>query len=72
MVTVTEIVAAHRSGTVTPAQTIQRCYELIRALADPGLFISLRDENAAVAEAEALSVEKPDTPLYGVPVAVKD
>jgi allophanate hydrolase len=72
MVTVTEIVAAHRSGAVTPAQTIQRCYERIRALADPGLFISLRDEKAAAEEAEALSVERPDMPLCGVPVAVKD
>jgi allophanate hydrolase len=72
MVTVNEIVAAHRSGAVTPAQTIRRCYERIRALVDPGLFISLRDENAAVAEAEALSIERPDAPLCGVPVAVKD
>ena len=62
MATVTEIVAAHRSGAVTPAQTIQRCYERIRALADPGLFISLRDEKAAVDEAEALSVDRSDTP----------
>jgi allophanate hydrolase len=72
MVTVTEIVAAHRGGAVTPAQTIRRCYERIRALDDPGLFISLRDENAAVAEAEALSIEKSDAPFCGVPVAVKD
>ena len=72
MATVTEIVAAHRSGAVTPAQTIQRCYERIRALADPGLFISLRDEKAAVDEAEALSVDRSDTPLCGVPVVVKD
>jgi allophanate hydrolase len=72
MVTVTEIVAAHRSGAVMPAQTIRRCYERIRALADPGLFISLRDENAAVAEAEALLIERLDAPLCGVPVAVKD
>jgi allophanate hydrolase len=72
MVTVAEIVAAHRSGAVTPAQTIRCCYERIRELADPGLFISLRDENAAVAEAEALSVERFGGPLCGVPVAVKD
>ena len=72
MVTIAEIVAAHRNGATTPAQTIQRCYERIRALADPGLFISLRDEGSAVAEAEALSVEKLGAPLCGVPVAVKD
>jgi allophanate hydrolase len=72
VVTVTEIVAVHRSGAITPAQTIRRCYDRIRALADPGLFISLRDEKAAVDEAEALSAERSDTPLFGVPVAVKD
>jgi len=72
MVTVTEIVAAHRSGAVTPAQTIRRCFERIRALADPGIFIGLRDEKAVLAEAEALSIERSDGPLCGVPVAVKD
>jgi allophanate hydrolase len=72
MVTVAEIVAAHRSGAVTPAQSIRRCYERIRALADPGIFISLRDEDAAVAEAGALSVDRSGAPLFGVPVAVKD
>jgi hypothetical protein len=72
MVTVTEIVAAHRSGAVTPAQTIRRCFERIRALADPGIFIGLRDEKAVLAEAEALSIERSDGPLCGVPAAVKD
>jgi allophanate hydrolase len=72
MVTVAEIIAAHRNGAVTPPQTIQCCYERIRALADPGLFISLRDEGSAIAEAEALSGEKLGQPLCGVPVAVKD
>jgi allophanate hydrolase len=72
MVTVAEIIGSHRSGAVTPAQTIQRCYERIRALADPGLFISLRDEEAVVAEAEASSAENLGAPLCGVPVAVKD
>ena len=72
MITVTEIVAAHRSGAVTPAQSIRRCYERIRAIADPGIFISLRDEEAAVAEAEALSKDASNAPLFGVPVAVKD
>jgi allophanate hydrolase len=72
MITVTEIVAAHRSGAVTPARSIQRCYERIRALVDPGIFISLRDEETAVAEAEALPLDCSGAPLFGVPVAVKD
>lgn len=71
--TVAEIVAAHRAGTVSPAQTIARSFARIRDHNDPAIFISLRNEAEAVAEAEALS--KKDAlllPLYGVPVAVKD
>lgn len=70
--TVAKIVAAHRSGKTAPADTIWRCYERIRAIADPGIFIALRDEAAASAEAEALSTDKTNGPLFGVPVAVKD
>jgi allophanate hydrolase len=68
--TVADILAAHRSGASTPEQTLRRCYERIRAQNDPGIFITLRDEEDAVAEARALG--NPDLPLYGVPVAVKD
>lgn len=70
--TISEIVAAHRAGTTTPAQTIARCYQRIRAYADPALFITLRDEADAIAEAVALAARDPSLPLYGVPVAVKD
>jgi len=69
---VAELVAAHRGGTITPALTIKRAYERIRALADPGIFITLRAESDAVAEAELLSAERARGPLFGVPVAVKD
>ena len=70
--TIAEIVAAHRAGTATPAQTIARCYQRIRAHADPAMFITLRDEADAIAEAVALAAKDPSLPLYGVPVAVKD
>lgn len=70
--TISEIVAAHRAGTTTPAQTIARSYQRIRAYADPALFITLRDEADAIAEAVALAARDPSLPLYGVPVAVKD
>src|SRR6185369_3027094 len=63
--TIAAIVAAHRAGTMTPAETIARTYQRIRDHNDPAVFISLRDEKDAIAEAESL-------PLYGVPVAVKD
>jgi len=68
--TVADILAAHRSAASTPEATLRRCYERIRAHGDPGIFITLRDEADAVAEARSLS--NPDLPLFGVPVAVKD
>jgi allophanate hydrolase len=71
--TVAEIVASHRDGRMSPAETVARCYQRIREHADPAIFISLRDEAEALAEARALSGKDAATlPLYGVPVAVKD
>ena len=71
--TVAAIVAAHRAGSLTPAQTVARAYQRIRDHNDPAIFISLRDEKSAITEAEALGAKDPaQLPLYGVPVAVKD
>jgi allophanate hydrolase len=71
--TVAAIVAAHRAGSLTPAQTVARSYQRIREHNDPAIFISLRDEKDALAEAEALASKDADAlPLLGVPVAVKD
>jgi len=71
--TVAAIVAAHRAGAMTPAQTVARSFQRIRDHNDPAIFISLRDETQALAEAEALSAKDPALlPLYGIPVAVKD
>jgi allophanate hydrolase len=67
------MVAAHRAGQQTPAQTVARSYQRIRDYDDPAVFISLRDEADAIAEAERLDPKDAATlPLYGVPVAVKD
>jgi allophanate hydrolase len=71
--TVAEIVAAHRAGKASPAQTVARSFARIRDHNDPAIFISLRDEKQAVAEASALAENDPSAlPLYGIPVAVKD
>jgi allophanate hydrolase len=71
--TIDAIVAAHRAGTASPAQTIARSFARIRDHNDPAIFISLRDEQQALAEAEALGARAAaQLPLYGVPVAVKD
>jgi allophanate hydrolase len=70
-ITLTQILDAHRSG-AAPADTIARTYERIRAYHDPALFITLRDEQDAIAEAATLGERARDLPLYGVPVVVKD
>ncbi len=71
--TVAAIIAAHRAGQLSPAQTVTRSFQRIRDHNDPAIFISLRNEAEAVAEAEALSAkDAAQLPLYGIPVAVKD
>jgi allophanate hydrolase len=71
--TVSAIVAAHRAGSQSPAQTIARTFKRICAHNDPAIFISLREEKDALAEAEALAArEARELSLFGVPVAVKD
>ncbi len=71
--TVAAIVAAHRARTSSPAETVARSFARIRSYNDPAVFISLRDEKDAIAEAESLATKDANTlPLFGVPVAVKD
>ena len=71
--TVAEIVEAHRSGATSPEATVARTYARIRAHNDPAVFISLRAEAEALAEAKALAAAGArDRPLFGVPLAVKD
>lgn len=71
--TVLSIVAAHRAGAATPVETVARSFARIRARDDAAIFITLRDEADALAEARKLEESgQTDLPLYGVPVAVKD
>jgi len=71
--TAAAIVEAHRSGASSPEATVARTYARIRAHGDPAIFITLRDEADALAEATALAANgDTDLPLYGVPFAVKD
>ena len=71
--TIAELLQAHRNSTATPADTVARSYARIRAHNDPAIFISLRDEADAVAEASALQAKgSQGRPLYGIPVAIKD
>jgi allophanate hydrolase len=72
ILTVPEIVAAHHSGKLAVKDTISRCYQRIRRHSDPGIFITLRDEADAIAEAETLAGGRMRGALAGVPIAVKD
>jgi allophanate hydrolase len=71
--TLSAILHAHRTGSRQPDETVAQCLARIREHNDPAIFISLRDEAAAVAEAtELMKSGRRDRPLYGVPVAIKD
>jgi allophanate hydrolase len=71
--TIASIVAAHRAGMATPEQTVARCYARICAHGDGAVFITMRAEAEALAEARALAATGgAGRPLYGIPVAVKD
>lgn len=63
--------AAWRS--MSPAEAVRTAYAAMRAHDDPALFISIRPEADALAEAEALmTAGSADKPLWGLPFVVKD
>jgi allophanate hydrolase len=71
--TIASIVEAHGQGKMRPEETVARSFARIRAHGDPAIFISLRDEADALAEARALAKrDAASLPLLGVPVAIKD
>jgi allophanate hydrolase len=71
--TIAEILAAYRSGALTPTDIVARSYARLRERRDPAIFISLRKEEDVLDEAETLMKGGNNAlPLYGIPVAVKD
>lgn len=62
---------AYASG-VRPVAVIDEIFKRLDAVADPGIFIHLCDQADLRAEADALGDYDPDTPLWGIPFAVKD
>lgn len=61
------------AGGLAPAAMIAEAHRRLAAAQDPAIFISLRPEAEAAAEAEALPPFDPDRfPLWGLPFAVKD
>jgi len=64
--------SAYRAGT-DPAAVVEEAYRRIAALGDPGIFLSLRNKDAALADANALAdVPMETAPLWGLPFAIKD
>ena len=58
---------------LSPTAAVRRTYEALAAYADPALFISIKPEAEALAEAAALETAGPaGKPLYGKLFAVKD
>ncbi|MEP9347841.1 allophanate hydrolase [Xanthobacter sp. KR7-225] len=73
MHTLSDLLAAHRSGARSLAQTVAEVYRRIAARDDPAIFITLRPQAEVQAEAAALEARGAgDLPLYGIPIAVKD
>jgi allophanate hydrolase len=61
------------SSDLSPSANLRRAYRALADYADPALFISLKPEAAALAEAAALEAAGPaGKPLYGLVFAVKD
>lgn len=59
--------------TMSPTAAVRRAYAQLAAYDDPALFISIKPEAAALAEAAALEAAGPaGKPLYGKVFAVKD
>ncbi|MEM7403696.1 MAG: allophanate hydrolase [Pseudomonadota bacterium] len=69
--TVDSLRAEYAAG-ADPREVIAEVFRRIDTASDPGIFISLADRAAALAEAEALGDFDPERPLWGVPFAVKD
>ncbi len=58
---------------LSPVEAIRAAYAAHRAHDDPAIFISMKPEAQAIAEAEALEARgKQDLPLYGLPFVAKD
>ena len=71
--TIAAILAAYRARTTTPQEIVARTFARIRDNADPAVFIGMRSEADALADAKALEREgEKGRPLFGIPVAVKD
>jgi allophanate hydrolase len=68
----TSLLAAYRSGELTPAQVIRESYRRIRERGERPVWIFIIPEEESIARAESLGSFRDDLPLYGIPFAIKD
>ncbi len=70
----TRLHAAYRSGALTPVQVVGAIYDRIAARGNDAVWISMVDKGAAIRAALNLpgGPDDPNTPLWGLPFAVKD
>ncbi len=67
------LTAAYRGGAADPVGVAAEAFARASALMASNVWITLRDRDAILAEAEALAERGPDgLPLFGLPFAVKD
>lgn len=69
--TIPEIHQAYSKGT-TPMQVIQTVFSKIAEVNDPGIFITLFDQEDVEKAAQTLGEFDPSMPLWGIPFAIKD
>jgi allophanate hydrolase len=70
--TIAELHAAYAGG-MPAREMVARVFAAIEAAKDPGIFITILDEDAVLSAAQALPPFDPAAfPLWGVPFAVKD
>ena len=64
--------AAYADG-ATPQAIVAEVYQRIKTVADPGIFIHLRDETTVTEEVSGLPpFDAKAYPLWGIPFAIKD
>lgn len=70
-VTLPELRSAYAGGTTVEA-VLREIYRRIESVADPAIFIQLREFSEVLADANELPPGHNDLPLWGVPYVIKD
>jgi allophanate hydrolase len=70
---ITTLQTAYRSGQTTPEQVVRECLSQIRASSDSNAWIYVLNEQELAPYLDALKSKRPeDSPLWGIPFAIKD